>query len=602
MIDFIKGEGILDYQTLLEQKPEYGSAFYLDTTTNRLYINGNPVDARIVKRQVPDDELFVKNVYDFSDDEGNTVSIDETKIPELVDSVVTIRNMETGEDYEYNNGLMPVIDKVLIEALAKIVGVSYTYEYYANVNHIKSSIEGDFTTMTDVDVRYDNEQNSWVYDYDAFEYTGVDGEGITHTYTHEAGIRLVDDSDVKIKAIRINKSTSELVMFDAGGRPDDTTVIADYGGIRAGTTVAELKQLTVSEILSRILLQQAHLVKIQEQKAYLKYTEDYAPGGIVRVGQSYPTINDFELIFEPEKWQLISDVTNEPIGEPIIMTRVDSVEYFLHDLQHPTVIPHRPYDPDNDIYNLITDAEYYADHIEHYAIEPNDKCVYWAVVNYVPIDSIEDLMGSVIYVDPITGESILFPTIEPGSIKTNELRFNNENAVVDTNTGEVIFSCPIYIGFDIQSNASEISENSLWETRNIEPDSPFEGNDYMIGGAVAFTNRPFYLKWPSELTPNDRLYVYIPTIYTITSLGGAHDFITEDFSIELPYNIVNSTVETVDEETGEIVVEDSGEPLIVEVTNVAGSAEYYYKYNIGRQVGITTVKITIKSIAETDEP
>ena len=72
MIDFIKGEGILDYQTLLEQKPEYGSAFYLDTTTNRLYINGNPVDARIVKRQVPDDELFVKNVYDFSDDEGNT--------------------------------------------------------------------------------------------------------------------------------------------------------------------------------------------------------------------------------------------------------------------------------------------------------------------------------------------------------------------------------------------------------------------------------------------------------------------------------------------------------------------------------------------------
>ena len=93
MLNFLKGT-VQEYTQLLATKPEYGSDLFLDTELNRLYINGNPLDTRVEVIESKDENMLLHKTYKFINADGATVSIEDVKIPELVNGEVVIRDME----------------------------------------------------------------------------------------------------------------------------------------------------------------------------------------------------------------------------------------------------------------------------------------------------------------------------------------------------------------------------------------------------------------------------------------------------------------------------------------------------------------------------
>lgn len=591
MLNFLKGT-VQEYTQLLATKPEYGSDLFLDTELNRLYINGNPLDTRVEVIESKDENMLLHKTYKFINAEGATVSIEDVKIPELVNGEVVIRDMEQGVDFPYNNGFMTVEDKIMVEGIADILGVYFEFNYYAAVNHIRTQYQDhDFETLTDVDVYQDNGQ--WFYDYDQFEYVQELPGGRTQIakYPQDSlvGTEPVDAEKIQVKTVIIKRKPQDIVLFDGGGLSDETTMVVDHGGIPAGTKVSDLKEFTVSQIISKVLFQQAHPEKISDTVAYLKYKETYAPDGIVEVGYRYPEVEDFEVVFIPETWQMFSNVTGEPVGEPFYTTQFDHADYWLMDYEHPHEGGHRPGD---DLYNLVTDAEYYADHTQRYKVEFGDKCVYWADVYYTAIGPVVDSMGNTSYIDKDGNEVVIVQPTD-GQIKTNDLLYDNDNQTVDED-GNVIAESPVWVSWEIFSNASETSSESLWLNRFEEPVA-FRGNEAIINSRIITKDQGVaYLKWPSVLTAENKLFVYIPNAFELADIGGANDFTPETFNIELAAKTVNTVVEETDPDTGEIIEVETDTPIIVNIENSLGKEGEFNKYIIERQAGITTVKITIR--------
>ena len=576
MLKFIKSEDYREYQELIQLKPEYSEALFLDTTENRLWINGAPLDIRVELLDERDDNLLSKRVYKFTEpkDENKFITIDEAVIPSIVDGEIVLRNMETGEDVKYQDGLMPVEDKMLIAAMADAFGVSLEYHYYASVNHVRSAVaDHDFETLTDVDIYRDGD--TWKYDYEAFTYIGKDPLGEDHEYTYPAGSREVDSDLVRVKSVTIKVKPQDVTLFDGGDRPDTQQTLVPHGGIPAGTTVAQLEEMTNSEIIANVLFQSAHPVKIKDAQAFVKYKESYAPDGIIPIGHEYPRIGDFEVVFTPETWQLFTDTTNEPVGDPIYVQVFDHVEYWLLDKQHPTEIPHRPYDPDNDLYNLEKDAEYYADHVDNYKVEYGDKSEYWAEIFYTAGEAPKDSNGKTTHI--VDGEEVPYATPTDGSIKSNILLYNNQNAVYDEDE-QLIWEDPIVTAWQIYSNASYATGIDFWDDRFREPGS-FIGNDERIAAPVyAQKDYVAYLKWPSVLHENDKMYVYIPVDFKPAFIYGANDFTPNRYDIELDFYAV---------------LDENDEMAVTVIKNELGYDGEYNIYEISRQTGITSAKVVV---------
>ena len=58
-------------------------------------------------------------------------------------------------------------------------------------------------------------------------------------------------------SITLVRKSKDFNFFDGGERPDDQATLDDLGGIKKGTTIAELEHITVSEVIARLLFQDA---------------------------------------------------------------------------------------------------------------------------------------------------------------------------------------------------------------------------------------------------------------------------------------------------------------------------------------------------------
>ena len=90
----------------------------------------------------------------------------------------------------------------------------------------------------------------------------------------DAGQKVVEESLVRVRTMSIKRKRSDTVFYDGGVLPDDYKSLTKHGGLPAGTTVADLEKMTVSEVLSKIIFENAVPRKVCDASLHIRWAED----------------------------------------------------------------------------------------------------------------------------------------------------------------------------------------------------------------------------------------------------------------------------------------------------------------------------------------
>ena len=622
MLDFIKGSGTQEYRQLLSLKPEYNEAIFLDTEDNRLYYAGNPLDVRVEVEEVLDDQNMVHQEYHFTNPDGETVTIDDVLIPGISGYTIQLHDVSSGAAYDYHCGLMSGRDKFMLEAMAKLLGITINYTYWATVHHYSDVLNNRYEELTEVKV-YKNEDDEWQYDYDEFPWDFYN-TGTETAYIHvtvPAGSVLLKDNGIyelpkkviieggtlpvtgdpinigdvegkdEIATVRaltltLDRQAKDFNFFDGGGRSGDTSTLFQVGAMPAGVTVDELEHETVSEVVARILFpEDAHYEKVCDTSIYIKFTDEYintyGEGDYIKIGSKYPSVDELETVFIPETWQLYAG--GQPIGDPVYATEYVKTDYFINDGQHLGLDPHG--DPDDPSIYPVDDnptSEYnehltkfavgglphYCDgNLDHTTYSEHDKSVYFGEVYFDVIDI-------------STGQVI------DSSVRTtdNYIGFEGYKSTHPDYEGtDSSFINSLIAGWPLLSNAPEVSVKSNWDRRNLEPEDDFNPNDIREWG-LGIPEKTYYLKWPSATPAEQKFCIYMPDGGEIKSCGGAHDGANEEYSAEQGARIELNPDSS--EGTYELGYWATGVPDVY-VTHE------FFRWVVDKAAVITNVKITI---------
>ena len=607
---FLKGT-LSQYQELLEGHDEYRESLFLEEEEHRLYEDGKPLDVRIEVEDVIDGDYLHKKSYRFIGPYGDVAVIEDAYIPSIEDNTLVIHDVSSGDESDYSNGLMSFRDKFVLDQLSKLLGIKLEYKYWATIHHYSDVLNKDYDKLTQVEV-YKNEDDEWCYDYEDFRWKFYDQgtESVTLTVTVPAGtlkltsegvypipdtvytddggvlhptgdpiiIPGVDEiATVRAESIKFIRDQQDFNYYDGGSRPDDTSTLIPVGCMPVGTTVGELEQETVSEVISRILFTDASLVKVCDTSAYIKFTDEYkntyGDDKYIRVGSRYPSVDDFETVFIPETWQAYA--AGQPIGDPIYKTEYVSTDMFIDDGQHLGTDPHG--DPDDPSTYSLTDPEY-EEHLEMFTVgalphwcdgqmdymtwSTVDRSVYFGIINYR-------------YVDTSVDASIL---------SKNYLGFEDHHSTHPHYVnGDYDFTGSLICAWPILTNATDVSTQTVWPIRNEDP-GEYIGDSSIKAWGLGVPNQELYLRWPAGTKVNEHFYVYLPEEYEIAECGGAHDGANDEWSAN---------------QYAEVDIDPStGEPVIVPIDYKAFGLDTMVTHNFKRWIikkaaVITNVRIRI---------
>ncbi len=620
MLYFIKGQGTSEYLELISLKEEYRESIYLDELANILYYDGKPTDVKVEEVITQGDDYVMNRTFVFTRPDDSVVRIEDAEIPNITDLEIVLHDVSTGVESRYKNGLISVKDKFTINAISKLLGITTEYTYWATVHHVKDTDNGEYVKTTGVTV-YKNENDMWQYDYDGYEKIYIDqatGEE-TETIIVPAGsqeltpdIRVYRDREgniyeidgqeeidsVTASSISLVRNSNIFTLFDGGDRPDDQVTLEDFGGIKKGTSIAELEQVTVSEVVAKLLFRDASLNPKEETQSYIKFTDNYIrTNGItkedsidgvqyIEIGAPYPLLEDFETVFVPDTWQL--EVDGKPVGEPQILQEWINTSYYINDKQHPWDAHghHDDSHPEDhwDIYPVL-DYGGYMEHYNNYRITDGDESVYYGIIHFQGIANAKDQYGHETYVDD-EGHVHYYKRGESGEVQsTNYLCFTGEeyttNPTYRDQDVSLIYS--LAPAWRIYSNATESYNDEIiaWDSRNIEPEMSFVEDSKNPIGALAINGRPVYLKWNSHTKHYEHFYVYLPDNITIENVAAAHDGANYEWSARCNH--------------WQVYDEETELPKKVEITNRFNVTSLYNVYEIQKSAGITNVRLYLKS-------
>lgn len=351
-----------------------------------------------------------------------------------------------------------------------------------------------------------------------------------------------------------------------------------------GTTVGELEQETVSEVISRILFTDASLVKVCDTSAYIKFTDEYkntyGDDKYIRIGSRYPDVNDFETVFIPETWQAYA--AGQPIGEPIYKTEYVSTDLYIDDGQHLGMDPHG--DPDDPSTYALTDPEY-QEHLDMFSVgalphwcdgvmdymtwSTVDRSVYYGIINYRYVDS----------------------SVDSSIRSANYLGFEDHHTTHPHYIGtDADFSGSLVCGWPVLTNASDVSTETVWPIRNEEP-GEYIGDTSVKAWGFGVPNQALYLRWPSGTKVNEHFYVYLPVEYDVVECGGAHDGANDEWSAK-QYAYVD-----IDPSTGEEVIV----PIDYKAFGLDATITHNFKrWIIKKAAVITNIRLVITDGFEED--
>lgn len=615
MLYFIKGQGTSEYLELISLKPQYAESIYLDELANALYYNGRPTDVAVDVVVSQGSDMTSTRTFVFTRPDGTVVEIDDAEIPEIEDFTLRLHDVSAGAESDYKNGLISVKDKFVIAAISKLLGIQAEYTYWATVHHVKDTDNGDYTTTTEVTV-YRNFDDQWQYDYDEYDKiyvdqaTGQETEVVRipagsqvltpndRVYRDMEGNQYIIHGQEEIDSIRtatmtLIRKTEDFNYFDGGDRPDDMATLDDFGGIPKGTTIAELEQVTVSEVIARLLFRDASLGPEAETQSYIKFTDEYirengitkedSADGVqyIEIGAPYPLKKDFETVFVPDTWQLTVD--GNPVGEPQVLQRWTNTSYYIDDQQHPWRPGHGPGDPSWNVYEVDESNVGYMEHYAEHRVEYGDKSVYYGIIHFEGIANAHDQYGNETYVDE-HGEEQYYKKGESGETRSvNMLDFTGEHHTTNPNymDQDVSLIYSLAPAWRIYTNAPQsYNDGSLiWDERNIEPTGTFDPSALVPTVGLAVDGRYLYMKWPSHTNVDDSFYVYLPENAAIKSIASAHDGANYEWSARSSFSRKT---------------DEHGVPAVVEIVNKYDVSTLYNVYEIEKSAGITNVRLQIK--------
>ena len=625
MPNFIKGT-FAQYQELMELRPEYAESLYLATDEHRLYENGAPLDVRIEVHDVIDEDYLHKVSYVFTGPDGEVATIADSVIPPVEDYLFQLHDVSTGIESVYHNGLMSFRDKFVLDSIAKLLGITVEYKYWATVHHYSDVLNNRPDILTEVEVHQrllDGGEVEWFYEYDDFiwDFYNTGTETVYIRPTVPAGtINLTDNGvyelpdhvvvegggtlpvsgdpivipgvneveTVRAMSMKFVRKAKDFNFYDGGGRSEDTSTLFPVGAMPVGVTVEELEKETVSEVVSRILFpEDPHYVKICDTSAYIKFTDEYMERygdgkEHIYIGSKYPSVDELETVFIPETWQLVA--ADQSIGEPVYKTQWVSTDYFIDDGQHLGMSPHGDDDPPktypvdddpNSEYNkhltmfTVGSKPHYCDgHLDHTTWSEVDRSVYFGIVHYQYLD----------------------PSIVDASMMTmNHIGFEGLHSTHPNYVGtDTDFRNSLVAGWPILTNATTVDTSSCWNIRNVEP-GEYVGEHEVKAWCFGVPDTPIYLRWPSDTAPDEHFYIYLPETYFIKEIGGAHDGANDEWSA------LQGAAKDIDEETGlPVVVDIDYRAFGVEDVDVTHP---FNRWVVDKAACITNIRVVIDEVS-----
>lgn len=356
----------------------------------------------------------------------------------------------------------------------------------------------------------------------------------------------VNKNEQRIKTIDTSLATGKYKYYDdAYVNAQNVATVTDHGNIKKGTTVADLMQMNISEILSDILFEIAEPVRIQEAYTTVAWKSGSKYTSVVDVNTPWPAASEIVVTYHPEQYQWTSadgaeqgevvDTTNK--GTTTVIYNTDTTSWASETASEGTTGP----------FHATVAAVAGSNAVDSRNSDKRKNGTYYRKASDAATE-----VG--------TKDSLNAPS------GTKSLSFT--------------------AAYRFASNATKTfsSAASALAAKNVAPGN-FTGNDVIkvptasteSYALVSGNTKNIWLQWPQldeGGTVQQVLHVYVPNSYTISEVKQAANF-SDAFNVNLSFS--QSGTKTVSYTAGGVNV----------------SSDTYKNYVIEANKGITTVHITL---------
>ena len=341
----------------------------------------------------------------------------------------------------------------------------------------------------------------------------------------------------EVNESNITEEITTATYFQGGDEEKTRATLVKHGSLPAETTIAELEEMTLSELFKNILFEVVTpTVSVPTASATAEWT---GYDTVREVGSVLPSVNNVTIGFTSKQYQNIA--CDGTVLKTFHLSQYDAASTTLK-----YIAPNQSVSNAVDMGTAAEEASSYATYKGSNFVLNGDSKV---SVNITGI-AFEDAVTS-------DGKTVVAPAA--ASVIAKQLTF----------TG-----C-----YRVFSNAlhTYTTAEEAWGDSRIEEDSARVSWDVNAKTASSLANgrTTLYFKWPSGTLASEQFKIYVPSNYTVESVSAADDFAFGKYNIGV----------TATKQTG---------TTSIPTTTGHGSAGTYNTYVIEKSVGTTNVQVIIK--------
>jgi len=434
----------------------------------------------------------------------------------------------TGEQILNNtlkiNGHVPVDRRMVVEDISDIfirAGHKDECELYKNAfaGMVVSTFEGTG----------DNRHAVLLILLDHTPYTVDD----TTTSVTAANYR---DYWTEVNESNITEEITEATYFQGGDEEKTRETLIKHGSLPARTTIAQLEEMTLSELFKNILFEViTPTVSVPNASATVEWT-DYDT--VREVGSELPSVNNFTIGFTSKQYQNIAadGTVIKAFNLSKYNAEMSSLKYRPNQSASNQVLMGTP---------LAEDSSYTTYKASNFVL--NGKHTVDVIVMAEPFE------------DAVTSDG--------KTVVAQKTSYSNNKSLVFTGCYRV-FSNALH---------TYATAEEAWNDSRVEEDATAVSWNQNAKNASSLANgrTTLYFKWPSGTLSSEVFKIYVPSDYTVESVSAADDFAFGKYNIGV----------TATKQTG---------TTSIPTTTGHGTAGTYNTYVIEKSVGTTNVQVIIK--------